>query len=129
MLQKKSIPYVDGTSKKLWCIPKFYKTRSTFFTESTLCKLLCNPKDQVSTEIDSKNCKTVCFSESKQSLKSRSGKHKRSVRNCDWEKTGNAKRYWELDHNFTWYQKKVVNRESRLIPMKNKRNYTFFEES
>ena len=51
--------------------------RSIFYTEKTLCKLLCKPKDQVATEdknkivyqIDCSNCEAVCFSESKMVFK------------------------------------------------------------
>ena len=39
-----------------------------------------------------------------------------------------AKNCWEADHNFSWDQEKVVDRESRLIS-KVETNYTFFEES
>ena len=60
----------------------------------------------------------VYFRESKRFLKSRSDEHKRSVRNCDCEKNETAKKCWEADHNFSWDQKKVVDRESRLIPKK-----------
>ena len=62
----------------------------------------------------------VYFRESKRFLKSRSDEHKRSVRNCDCEKNETAKKCWEADHNFSWDQKKVVDRESRLIPRKIK---------
>ena len=33
---------------------------------------------------------------------------------------GTAKHCWEADHNFSWDQEKVVDTESRLIPMKIK---------
>ena len=36
-----NLPYVEGTSEKLWCILRSHKIRSTFYTEKTLCKLLC----------------------------------------------------------------------------------------
>ena len=42
--------YVESTSEKLLCILKSHKIRSTFYTEGTLCKLLCKPKDLVATE-------------------------------------------------------------------------------
>ena len=71
-------------------------------------------------EIDCRNCEAVYFGESKRSLKSRSDEHKRSVRNCDCDKNEIAKHCWEADHNFNWDQKKVVDRESRLIPRKIK---------
>ena len=60
-------------------ILRSHKIRSTFYTEMTLRKLLCKPKDQVATEdknivyeIDCSNCQAVYFGESKRSLKSRS---------------------------------------------------------
>ena len=53
-----NLPYVEGTGEKL---------RSTFYTEKTLLKLLCKPKDRVATEdknniaykIDCSNCEAV----------------------------------------------------------------------
>ena len=122
-----SLLYVEGTSEKLWRILRFHKIRSTSYTKNTLHKLLCKPKDRVATEdknnivyeIDCSNCQAVYFGESKQSLKSRSVEHKRSVRNCGCDNEI-AKHCWEADHNFNWDQKKVIDRESRLIPRKIK---------
>ena len=45
-----NLPYVEGTSEKLWRILRSHKIRSTFYTENTLRKLLCKPKDRVATE-------------------------------------------------------------------------------
>ena len=45
-----NLPYIEGISEKLRRIPRSHKIRSTFYTESTLPKLLCKPKDQVATE-------------------------------------------------------------------------------
>ena len=123
-----SLLYVEGTSEKLWRILRFHKIRSTSYTKNTLHKLLCKPKDRVATEdknnivyeIDCSNCEAVYFGESKRSLKLRSDEHKRSVRNCDCDKNEIAKHCWEADHNFNWDQKKVIDRESRLIPRKIK---------
>ena len=123
-----NLQYVEGTSEKLWRILRSNEIRLTFYTENTLCKLLCKPKVRVATEdknnivyeIDCSNCEAVCFSESKWSLKSRSDEHKRSVRNCDCDKNEIAKHCWEADNNFNWNQKKVIDRESRLIPRKIK---------
>ena len=94
----------------------------------TLHKLICKSKDRVATEvknnidyeIDCSNCQAVYFGESKQSFKSHSDEHKRSVRNCDCGKNEIAKHCWEVDHNFIWDQKKDIDRESRLIPQKIK---------
>ena len=62
----------------------------------------------------------LLVNESKWSLKSLSDEHKRSVKNCNCEKNKTAKHCWEADHNFGWYQKKVVDMESGLIPRKMK---------
>ena len=40
-----NLPYVDSTSEKLQGILRSHKTRSTFYTENTLRKLLFKPKD------------------------------------------------------------------------------------
>ena len=93
-------------------------------------KLLCKLKDPVATEdknnifyeIDCSNCDAVYLGESKRSLKSLSDARKRSVRNWDCDKNETAKHCWEADHNFTWDQKNVVDRKSRLIPRKIKRS-------
>ena len=53
-------------------------------------------------------------------FKMSSDEHKRSVRNCDCEKNEIAKHSWKVDHNFSWNQNKVVDRENRLIPRKIK---------
>ena len=70
-------PYVEGSSEKLRRILRSYKTRSIFYTEKTLRKLLCKPIDRVATEdksnivyeIGCSNCQAVYFGESKRSLK------------------------------------------------------------
>ena len=124
----RNLLYVEGTSEKLWCILRSHKIRLTFYTEITFRKLFCKPKDQVATEdkknvvyeIDCSKCQAVYFAESKWSLKLHSDHHKRSARNCDYEKNEIAKQCWEADHNFNWDQKKVTDRESRLIPRKIK---------
>ena len=104
-----NLAYIEGTSEKLQCILRSHKIRSTFYTEMTLRKLLCKPKDRVATEdknnivyeIDCSNCQAVYFGESKWSLKSHSDEHKRSIRNCDCDKNEIAKHGWEADHNFS----------------------------
>ena len=45
-----NLPYVEGTSEKLRRILRSHKIRSTFYTENTLRKLLCKPKDRVATK-------------------------------------------------------------------------------
>ena len=79
--------YVEDTGRKLGRTLRSYKIRSTFHTESTLRKLLCQTKEPEATadksniayEIECTNCEAVYFGESKRSLKSRSDKHKHRV--------------------------------------------------
>ena len=123
---------VKGTSEKLQHILGSHKVISTFYTENTLHKFLCKPKDWVATEdknnivyeIDCSNCEAIYFGESKRSLKSSSNEHKRSARNCDYNKNEIAKHCWEADCNFNWDQKKAIDRQSRLIPRKIKETIT-----
>ena len=42
--------YFEGASEKLQHIHRSHKIRSTFYTERTLHKLLCKPKERVATE-------------------------------------------------------------------------------
>ena len=45
-----NLPYVESTSEKLRSILRSQKIRSTLYTENTLRKLLCKPKDRVAIE-------------------------------------------------------------------------------
>ena len=113
---------------KNWHILRSHKIRSTFYTEMTLHKFFCKPmnrvakgdKNNITYEIDCRNPEAVYFGESKQSLKSCSDEHERSFRNYNCDKTEIAKHCWEVDHDFNWDQKKVIDRESSLIPRKIK---------
>ena len=123
-----NLPYVDGTSGKLQHILRSHRIRSTFHTESTLHKCLCKPEDWIATEdknnfvyeINCSNCKAVHFGESKRPLKLRSEEHEKSVKNCHFDRNKIAKHCCKADHNSNLDQKKVVDRESRLIRWKVK---------
>ena len=120
--------YVKVTSEKLRRIFRSLKIRSTYQTENTLRKLLCKPKDRVATEdqknivceIECSNCEVAYFGKSKRSLKFPSDEHRGYVRNCNSERSKTAKNCLEADRNFSLYQKNVVDRESKLIPLKIK---------
>ena len=119
-----NLPYVAGSCQKLGRTLRSHKIRYTFLTEMTLHKLFLNQKIQqlqkiksISTlVIDCSNCEAVYFGESKRPLKLHSGEHKRSAKNRDCEKNKIVKDCWEADHNSNRCQKKVADRESRLIP-------------
>ena len=129
--------YVEGANEKLLRILRSHKIRSTFQTENTLHKLRCKPKDRVATEdknnidyqIDCSKCEAVSFGESKQALKLRSDQHKISARNCNCERNQIPKHCWEADINFSWDQKKVIDRENRLIPTKIKETILFLKNT
>ena len=78
-----NLPYVECTGEKLRHILRSQKIKSTYYTESTLRKLLSKLKDRVATEdkknivyeIDSSNCEAVYFGEYKGFLKARSDEH------------------------------------------------------
>ena len=89
-------------------------------------KLVCEPTDQATTEdknnttyeIDCCNCEAVSFGESNRPLKSRSDEQKRFARNKNCEKNQISKHCYKADRNFSRDQKKVFDKESRLIPRK-----------
>ena len=110
------LPFDESTSEKLCLILRSHKIRSTFYTENTFHDSLYKSKDRIATEdknnivyqIDCSNCEAVFFGESKRSLKLRSDKPKRSVRDCECYKNQTAKHCWEAYHNFSWDQKKLL---------------------
>ena len=44
----------------------------------------------------------------------------KAVGNCNYDKNEIAEHCWEADHHFSWDQREVTERESRLIPKKIK---------
>ena len=92
-----NLPYIKGTSEKLQYILKSHKIRSTFYMKVLCANFFVNKmmeqlqKINMVSETDCSNCEAVHFDKSKWSLKSGLDKQKRSVGNCDWENTENAK--------------------------------------
>ena len=84
-------------------------------------------KNNIVHDIDCSNCEAVYFSESKRFLKAHPEEHKKSVGNCNSDKNEISKHCWEADPNFNWYQKKVIDRESTLIPRKIKETINSFK--
>ena len=71
-------------------------------------------------EIDCSNYEAVYFDKSTLSLKSRSSEHRRSVKNCNCRKNEIGKHWSEAPDNYSSNQKKAADRESTLIPEKNR---------
>ena len=104
-----NLPYVNVLLTN-YGVYSYLKTRSSFYTKSTLHKLICKQKDWRATEdknnsvyeIECSKLETVnYFSKSKQTLNPCSDEHNRSVRNCDCENDEIAKLRWQRNHNFT----------------------------
>ena len=64
--------YVKYTNEKLRRIPRTHKIISTFYTENTLHKLLCKPKDQVATEDKNKIVYELDCSENRDQVNTKS---------------------------------------------------------
>ena len=95
--------------------------KDLFSTLKALRKLLCNPKDQVVKEITILSKKLTAVTVKRPTLvNQRSDERQRSFRNPDCKKKEIVKHWWEADHNFSWDQKKVVDRESMLFSGKIK---------
>ena len=66
-----NLPYVEGTIEKLRRILRSHGMRSPFYTESTLRKLLCKPKNRTAANDKNyrlrncSNCKAAYFPEPK----------------------------------------------------------------
>ena len=123
-----NLPCVEGNSEKLRRVLRSHKIRSTLYSENTLRKILCKPKDRVATEnknkivyeINCSNCEAVYLGESKNKTARRMKlrmKIKIEIKN---DKNEIAKHCWEVDLNFSWDQKKIIDSGSRLIPRKIK---------
>ena len=50
-----NLPYIEGTREKRRGILGSHKVRFTFYTEITLRKLICKPRDRVATEVREKD--------------------------------------------------------------------------
>ena len=74
-----NLPYVKGTSEQVKRIFNDHNINCTFYTTTTLHKLLSHAKDPVSSEqrynivykYDCKDCEAVCLGESKRTLAER----------------------------------------------------------
>ena len=99
-----NLPCVEGTSEKLRRILRSHKIRSIFYTEKTLLKLLCKPKDRVATEdknnivyeIDCSNYEAVYFVETKRSV----SPVQMTTKDMSGISIEIAQHCWEADHNF-----------------------------
>ena len=114
---------IEGTSEKLLRILRSHKKVPLFTLKALYINHFVNQKIKYLQKmkmisfikLDIVPAKAVYCGESKQSLKSLSGEHKISVKISDCEKNETVRHCWRTDHNFTWEQKKVSDRESKFI--------------
>ena len=104
-----NLPYIEGTREKLRAILGSHKVRFTFYTEITLRKLLCKPRDRVATEVRKRSfMKLTVVTVFKIMFRWT----KRSAKSSNCEKNEIPKQSFEEDDNFSWDQKKVDYREA-----------------
>ena len=95
-----NLPYIQGISEQLQRTLSQHNIKSTFYTTTTLRKILPSPKDPIPTEkkhniiykLDCKDCDAVYVGESKRAYQTRTGEHISAVRK------GDTKRYETADH-------------------------------
>ena len=104
-----NLSYIEGTREKLRAILGSHKVRFTFYTEITLRKLLCKPRDRVATEVRKRSFMRLTVVTV---FKIMFRWTKRSAKSSNCEKNEIPKQSFEEDDNFSWDQKKVDYREA-----------------
>ena len=94
---------IKFSTLKTICVKSFVNLRIELLQKD---RVASEVKNNIVYEVNCSNREAVYFGESKRSLKSRSNKRKKSVRNCDCGKNEIAKHCWETNHNFSWDQRK-----------------------
>ena len=121
--------HIQGISEQLQRTLSQHDIKSTFYTTTTLHKILPSPKDPIPTEkthniiykLDCKDCDDVYIGESKRAYQTRIGEHISAVRKAD------TKRYetdhcWKFNHDFNWTENKILGHELNTATKKNQRN-------
>ena len=87
-IRRINLPYIQGISEQLQRTLSQHNIKSTFYTATTLHKILPSPKDPIPTEekhnviykLDCKDCGAVYIGESKRAYQTRIGEHISAVR-------------------------------------------------
>ena len=98
----------DNGSELLQRTLSLHNIKSTFYTTTTLCKILPSPKDPIPTEKkhniiykhDCKDCDAVYINESKRAYQTRTGEHISTVRKADTKSYETADHCWKFNHDF-----------------------------
>ena len=104
------------------------KIKSTFYTATTLRKILPSPKDPIPTEkkhniiykLGCKDCDAVYIGESKRAYQTRTGEHISAVRKAGTRRYETADHCWKFNHDFNWTENKILGHELNTTTRKIK---------
>ena len=114
--KKINLPYIQGASEQLRRTFNKYSIRTTFYTPTTLRRLLSKPKDPIPKEdrnnviyqLDCKNCETVYAGETKRTLNI--NEHISAVKSTS-QRSHTAEHCWKYNHDFDWNNTRVLDLE------------------
>ena len=120
--------YIQGISEQLQRTLSQHNITSTFYTTTTLCKILPSPKDPVPTakkhniiyKLDCKDCDAAYIGESKRAYQTRIGEHISAVRKADTKRYETADHCWKFNHDFNWTENKILGHELNTTTRKIK---------
>ena len=123
-----NLPCIQGISEQLQRTLSQHNIKSTFYTTTTLRKILPSPKDPIPTEkkhnmiykLDCKDCDAVCIGESKRAYQTQIGEHISEVRKADTEQYETADHCWKFSHDFNWTKNKILGHELNTATRKIK---------
>ena len=105
-----------------------HNIKSTFYTTTTLSKILASLKEPIPTEkkrniiykLDCKDCDAVYIGESKRAYQTRIGEHISAVRKADTKRYETADHCWKFNHDFNWTDNKILGHELNTTTRKIK---------
>ena len=114
-----NLPYMQGLREQLQRTLSQHNIKSTFYTATTLRKILPSPKYPVPTEkkhniiykLDCKDCDAVYIGESKRAYQTRIGEHISAVQKADTKRYETADHCWKFNHDFNWTENKILGHE------------------
>ena len=120
--------YIQGLSEQLQRTLSQHNIKSTFYTATTLRKILPSPKDLIPTEkkhniiykLDCKDCDAVYIGESKRPYQTRIGEHISAVQKADTRRYETADHSWKFNHDFNWTENKILGHELNTTTRKIK---------
>ena len=123
-----NLPYIQGISEQLQRRLSQHNIKSTFYTTTTLRKILPSPKDPILTEekhniiykLDCKDCDAVYMDESKRAYQTRIREHISAVRKADTKWYETADHCWKFNHDFNWTEDKTLGQELNTTTRKIK---------